>query len=180
MQEDKNKIEAILFTIGRSVDTEELGRLTEIGSAGYLNQLLNELAKEYEEKNNALCVVKENNKWRLNIKKEYLHLTEKLLTDSELDRPIQETLAIIAYRQPAIQADVVNIRGNKSYDHIKILKDNGFLSSEKFGRTKILKLTQKFYDYFDVVEENLRDKLTGKEIKKEEVMDREEVKDKDG
>ena len=139
MTSDKNKVEAILFTLGRAVELEELSKLSEIVNIGYLKSLLDELAKDYENKGSSLTIVNDNNKWKLNIKKEYLHLTEKLLSDTELDRPVQETLAIIAYRQPAIQSDVIGIRGNKAYDHIKILNDNGFLMSERFGRTKIIK-----------------------------------------
>lgn len=163
MQEDKNKVEAILFTVGRPLQLEEVGRMAGIGSLGYLKQVLNGLKEDYANKGGSLEIVDEKDKWRLNIRKNYLHLTETLLSDSELVKPVQETLAIIAYRQPAIQADVIHIRGNKAYDHIKVLKENGFLVTEKFGRTRILKLTQKFYDYFDVVEDQLRDKLVKKE-----------------
>ena len=42
---------------------------------------------------------------------------------------------------------------------MKILKDQGFVTSDKSGRTRILKLTQKFYDYFDVVDDTLKAKL---------------------
>ena len=171
MRDDKNKVEAILFTTGRSIRLEELGKMAGIGSFGYLKQVLSGLKEDYEKRGCSLEIAQDKDKWRLNIRKDYLHLTESLLSDSELDKPVQETLAIIAYRQPAIQADVIHIRGNKAYDHVKALKENGFLVTEKFGRTRILKLTQKFYDYFDVVEDQLRDKL----VKKEEVEEGEGV-----
>ena len=164
MQEYKNKVEAILFTTGRFLTLEEIGSFSGVASLGYLKQILDEIKEDYKKRGGALEIVNENNKWKLNIKKDYLYLTEKLLTTTELDRPTQETLAIIAYKQPSIQAEVVNMRGNKSYDHIKKLKDEGFITAEKFGRTRLLKLTNKFYDYFDVVEDNLKSKLEAKEI----------------
>ena len=34
------------------------------------------------------------------------------LSDADLDKPTQETLAIIAYKQPSIQSNVINYRGN--------------------------------------------------------------------
>ena len=163
MQEYKNKVEAILFTTGRFLTLEEISSFSGVASLGYLKQILDEIKEDYKKRDGALEIVNENNKWKLNIKKDYLYLTEKLLTTTELDRPTQETLAIIAYKQPSIQADVVNTRGNKSYDHIKKLKDEGFITAEKFGRTRLLKLTNKFYDYFDVVEDNLKGKLEAKE-----------------
>ena len=163
MEDAKNKIEAVLFTTGKLLKLQDISNLAGIGSLGFLKSILEELKLDYEKRNSSLELINEKDAWKLNIKKEYLYLTESLLSDAELDKPAQETLAIIAYRQPAIQADIISIRGNKSYDHIKILKEQGFLISEKFGRTRILKLTQKFYDYFDVVEDQLKAKLEGKE-----------------
>jgi len=95
---------------------------------------------------------------KLTIKKEYLYLTEKLLSDCEFDMPTQETLAVVAYKNPVLQCDVIKMRGNKAYDHIKLLKDEGFVLSEKSGRTRLLKLAPKFFDYFDVVEDTIKPK----------------------
>jgi segregation and condensation protein B len=160
MQEHKNKIEAVLFTTGKFLSIDEISKLCGVGSIGFIKQALENLKEDYNKKNSALEIIKdEKNRWKLNIRKDYLYLTEELLTSAELDNPTQETLALVAYRQPAIQSDVVNYRGNKAYDHIKKLKEEGFIFSERFGRTRILKLTQKFYDYFDVVEDNLKEKL---------------------
>ena len=108
----------------------------------------------------------------MDVKEEYISLINKLATgNAEFSKAEQETLAVIAYKQPAIQSDVIKTRGNKSYDHIKKLKEEGFLISEKFGRTKILKLTQKFYDYFDVIEDELKDRLVIEEKDKQEIFD---------
>ena len=160
---DKNKIEAILFTIGKFLTVQEIAKLAGINSIDTVKYDLENLKKEYENKNGALEIINEDDKWKLSIKKEYLYLTEKLLTSSELDRPTQETLAIIAYKNPVLQAEVIKIRGNKAYDHIKILKENNFITSEKSGRTRLLKLTQKFFEYFDVIEDKLSLKDENKE-----------------
>ena len=45
-------------------------------------------------------IVEENNKFKLNIKKDYLYLTTKLLNETEFDKPTQETLALIACTTP--------------------------------------------------------------------------------
>ncbi len=159
MQDDKNKIEAVLFTTGRFLSLEELSKLCGITSVGYLKEVLQELKKNYELKDSALEVLEQEDRWRLNIRKNYLYLTQSLLTDSELDKPTQETLAVIAYKNPASQSEIIKIRGNTAYDHIKILKEYGFIISEPMGRTRILKLASKFYDYFDIVENQLRNKI---------------------
>lgn len=157
MQEDKNKVEAILFTTGRFMDVDEIAKFCEIGSLGYIKQVLEELSKDYEKRNGALELINENAKWKLNINKQYNYLTTSLLENTEMDKPTQETLAVIAFKNPVLQCDIIKIRGNGAYDHIKYLTDNGFLMSERKGRTRVLKLTQKFFDYFDVVEEKLHE-----------------------
>jgi len=175
MQDDKNKAETVLFTTGRFLNLDEISKLSGIGSVGYLKELLDGLKKDYETRNGALEIISQGEKWKINIRKEYLHLTENLLTDAELDRPTQETLAVIAYKNPAQQHEIIKIRGNKAYDHIGILKELDFVTSEPSGRSRLLKLTQKFYDYFDVVADQLQAKL--KEAENKEVsIEQKEVK----
>jgi len=159
MQDIKNRIEAVLFTVGRAITFEELASLCNLGSVGAVRVALNELAEDYEKRETSLKLTVDNNVASLNIKKDYMYLTTKLLNDSELDKATQETLALIAYKKPALQSDMIKMRGNGAYDHIKKLKELEFVISEKKGRTRLLKLTPKFFDYFDVVEDKLQQKF---------------------
>lgn len=159
MQEIKNKIEAILFITGRFMDIKEIAKLSGVGSIGVVRDGLKELEKFYHANNNSLEILSEKGRFKLNIKRKYSHLTTNLLNDSELDRPTQETLAIIAYKNPVIQSDVIKIRGNTGYDHIKILKNEEFITAEKYGRTRLIKLTSKFFDYFNIIEDHLQSKF---------------------
>ncbi len=157
--EDKHKVETILFTTGKFLALEELSKLTSIASIGYLQEIIQELQKDYAQRTTSLEIIQQGDKWKLGIRKAYLHLTETLLTDSELDRPTQETLAVVAYKSPALQSDIIKIRGNKAYEHIQTLKELDLVTAEKSGRTRLLKVTNKFYDYFDVVEDQLKSKF---------------------
>ena len=163
MQDIKNRVEAILFTTGRYVDVDELSELTGIASKGSLSDALKFLIEDYKKREGSLEVVEDNGRFKLNIKKDYLYLTTKLLDQTEFDKPTQETLALIAYRNPCMQSDVIKMRGNGAYDHINKLKEMEFVTSEKSGRTRLLKLTPKFFDYFDVVGEELKSKLENEE-----------------
>jgi segregation and condensation protein B len=169
-EEDKRKIEAILFTTGKYTEIEEIARVCELGSIGYVKQVLTALQKEYEEKATALHILQEGTKYRLNIKNEYGLLANKLVSSGEFDAPTTKTLAVIAHRKPALQSDIIKIRGNKAYDHISQLKEEALITSERHGRTRNLKLTQKFYEYFDTaaasVKEIFKD-LEGKVKEKE-------------
>lgn len=173
MQEYKNRIEAVLFTTGRFMDLDELSRLCGIASTGLLRDVINELKQDYEKREGALSLLEENGRFKLNIKKEYGHLTAKLLSECELDKPTQETLAVIAYKTPAVQSDIIKIRGTTAYDHIKFLRENDFITAEPHGRTKLLKLAPKFFDYFDVIEESLKAQLS--EIAKQAPAEQQET-----
>jgi len=159
MQEVKNKVEAILFTTGRFMDIDEISRLTGIASKGMLKELIQKLKKDYEQKDSAITIFEEENKFKLGIKKQFNYLTTNLLSDSELDNQTTNTLALIAYKKPVIQSEIVKMRGNKAYDHIKLLREQGFVTSEPKGRSRLLDLSPKFYDYFDLVENQLTEKL---------------------
>ncbi|MFC1774850.1 SMC-Scp complex subunit ScpB [Nanoarchaeota archaeon] len=74
-------------------------------------------------------------------------------------------LAVIAYKSPILQSDVIKIRTNKAYDHLKLLEDQSFITREKHGRTKLIKITQKFYDYFEISPEELQKKFEEKKVK---------------
>ncbi len=158
-KELKKKIEAILYTTGKFTSLDEIAKLCGFASTELIKQALQELKEEYQQKETSINLEEKNNKFKLNIKKEYQHLTSKLISDLEFNMPVQKTLAIIAYKNPALQSYVIKVRGNKAYDHIKLLKDEGFLLSERSGRTRLLKLTSQFYDYFDVVEDQLKEKF---------------------
>ncbi|MBL7051794.1 MAG: SMC-Scp complex subunit ScpB [Nanoarchaeota archaeon] len=171
MQDIKNKIEAVLFMTGRLMKIDEIAEYCGIKSVGVVKQAMKALHLDYQKKESGLEVYKEEDSYKLNIKKEYNHLSTKLVSGSELDPPSQATLALIAYKQPAIQSEIIKMRGNTAYDHIKALKEQDFVLSEKFGRTRMLKLTTKFFDYFDIVEqETLKKKFKNIADKQEEKL----------
>lgn len=167
MQEVKNKVEAVLFITGRAMSLEEIAQFCNIGSVGSLKDAMHELMKEYQNRPGGLEILCEDGKYRLNIKRQYNHLSTKLLSGAELDAPTQATLALIAYKQPILQSDIIKMRGNTAYDHVHHLKEIEFIASEKHGRTRSLKLAPKFFEYFDVVEANMKQKM-------QDVMERQE------
>ena len=84
---------------------------------------------------------------------------------TELDKPTMETLAIIAWKQPILQSDVVRIRGNKTYEHMKVLEESEFVSTTPTGLSKTIKLTPKFYQYFDTNKDQIQKQLEEEAVK---------------
>jgi segregation and condensation protein B len=145
-----NKIEAALFISARFMSISELVMLTSINPIT-IGELLKELKASYESKNSALTLVNKDNLWKMDVKPEYQKIITKLASGkAEFTRAEQETLAIIAYKQPIRQSIVVKIRGNKAYEHIKHFIEIGLLKAKKLGHTIELQLSEQFYDYFQI------------------------------
>ena len=159
MDDLKNEIEAILFASGRKVSLKELETLLDVSTPGLVVNAVEELKKEYQERNSPIILLDESDGWKLSVREKYLNTVQKINPYTELSKATMETLAVIAWKQPITQAEVVNIRSNKAYEHITELVDLGFISKEKFGRSFILKLTQKFMDYFDLPDAKAAKKL---------------------
>lgn len=159
MEDIKNKIEAILFTTGRFLTVQDISNLTSITSFELISDAINNLMQEYNSRNSSLEIIQQGNQYKLTLKKNYLYLTTQLLRDTELDKPTQETLALIAYKQPVLQSLIVKMRGNTAYEHISRLTELEFIGSEKYGRTRLIKTTPKFYEYFDIVDTQLKEKF---------------------
>ncbi len=146
----KNQVEALLFASGRFMDIDTLLNLTGASGKQVLINNIGKLKKEYDERDSPLMIVEEKDGWKITVRENYLPLVRKIVSETELPKTILETLAIIAWRSPVLQSEVVNIRHNKAYDHISELEELGFIRKEPSGRSYILNLTEKFYEYFDV------------------------------
>ena len=153
--EDRSKIEAVLFAVGKYLDEETLSQLCEIDKK-HAKKALEELRKEYDSRDGALMIVSEGNSWKINVRERFLTLVRKIVSDTELSKSVMETLSVIAWKTPVYQNEVVKIRGNKCYDHIEELENAGFITKDKKGRSYILKTTEKFYNYFDIDQKNLK------------------------
>ncbi len=156
---EKNKIEAILFSTGRRMTVEEISSLTGIEDKDLIKRVLLELKADYEQRGTSLTLKEEAGGWKLTVKDHYAYIAEKLITKAELDKPLLETLAVIAWRYPVMQSEVIKIRHNKAYDHIKQLEELGFIKRIKHGRTKKIILTDHFFEYFDLPSKEQREAL---------------------
>lgn len=146
---DKKKVEAVLFAIGDKIEAEEVSRLTNLDLAT-VNRFLNELKQDYKEKESPFMVIDEGGKWKLTVREEYMPIVQKIVPHTELSKTIMSTLAVIAWKAPVLQSDIIKIRTNKAYEHIKELEEMGFLIKQRHGRSYMIKLAQKFYEYFDL------------------------------
>ena len=146
--ENIKKIEAALFLSARYLSLKELVLLTDINPL-MLKELIEELIKKYNNENSGIEIIKKENMWKMDVRQEYVSMVNKLATGtSEFTKAEQETLAVIAYKQPVKQSIIIKIRGNKAYDHIKNFIQIGLVQAKRVGHTNELKLSDDFFDYF--------------------------------
>ena len=146
--ESEGKVEASLFIAGRFLTEEELVNLTEI-NLSMLKGILHKLAKKYSY--GVINLVNRGDSWKMDVSEKYHYLINRLATgNTEFSKSEQETLAVIAYKQPIKQSVVIKIRGNKSYDHIRKFRELGLVIAKKVGHTNELSLSEEFYEYFNV------------------------------
>ncbi|MBR9683609.1 SMC-Scp complex subunit ScpB [Candidatus Woesearchaeota archaeon] len=146
---DKKKVEAVLFSIGKEVSLVRLSELCDL-SEDKIKKILEELKEEYGERDHSLSVVQRGDNYKLTVKDEFIPIVSKLVEGMDLDKALMETLAVIAWKYPVVQSEVIKLRNNKAYEHIKRLMELEFVEKERFGRTFKLKLTKKFFEYFDL------------------------------
>lgn len=166
--ENLKKVEAALFISGKFFGLQELVMLTDVNPL-MLKELLRKLIEKYNKEDSAIEIVSKENMWKMDVRQEYVHMINKLATGSaEFSKTEQETLAVIAYKQPVKQSVIIKIRGNKAYEHIKKFIEIGLVSAKKSGRTKELKLSDDFYEYFHL--QKKEGKIVGIEEMEKEVV----------
>ena len=148
-QEDQEAVEAILFASGRALEETHLQQLAKLTPRRVRTALQN-LQQAYAERKTALFIWNEGTRWKLNVKEAYVPLVKNLTAETELSKPVLETLAVIAFRSPVLQTEIIKTRGDGAYAHINELVERGFITKEKFSRSYKLKIAEKFYHYFDV------------------------------
>ncbi len=146
--ENSKKLEAALFIAGKFLSIQELITLTDINPI-LLKKILADLKDKY--KSSGIEIIQKDNLWKMDVSQEYKDIVNKLATgSSEFTNAEQETLAIIAYKQPIKQSVLIKIRGNKAYDHVKKFVEIGLINKKKQGHTSELTLAENFHDYFHI------------------------------
>ena len=146
----KNKAEALLFSAGKRLSLEFITQSINAKDKNLVKKALIDLKNEYDSRNSSLMITEDADSWKIVVREKYVSIARKVNSEMELSKTIMETLAVIAWKTPILQSEVIRIRTNKAYDHIEELINSGFVTKEKKGRSFILKISQKFYDYFDV------------------------------
>ncbi len=168
MDDIKNIVESLLFVAEAPLSMEHFKNAIPEAETDQINQTIHTLKKEYELKNGGFLIHEVAGGFQFRTRPEYKEWIRRLLqpTPPKLSKPVMETLAIIAYRQPILRSEVEHIRGVNSGNSLRILMERKLIRvlgrREVPGRPLVYATTKKFLETFDL--KDLKDLPSLKEI----------------
>jgi segregation and condensation protein B len=150
----KASLEAILFSMGDSIDPETIAQALDV-SEETIRAVLDEMGKEYESEERGIRIIRLEGRYQLATKKELYPVLIRLVRQPKkisLSDVVLETLSIVAYKQPVTRAQIEKIRG-VSCDHaINRLLEYGLICEagrlDAPGRPILFGTTEEFLRHF--------------------------------
>ncbi|GHT41320.1 segregation and condensation protein B [Endomicrobiia bacterium] len=157
ISEVKQILEALLFVSKRSLSLKELKDIlkSDYSDTDNIEKILNELKEEYSVLDKPYEIKFVADGWIFATKPEYSPWIKKLFkekTTLKLSPSALETLAVIAYKQPIVKAEIDDIRGVESSGVIDTLLERKLIKT--VGRKETLRkpllygTTQDFLKHF--------------------------------
>ena len=165
-------LEAILFASDEPLQTNRLALLVEV-TTKQVHAAVDTLNQKYQANGHAFRIEKIAGGLQMLTLPQYNGYLKKLLRardDTKLSPAALETLAIVAYKQPAIRADVEAIRGVACGEVLRSLMIKGLVKivgrAEIVGRPMQYGTTRKFLEVFGL--NSLKDLPSIEELKRPE------------
>ena len=162
-------IEAILFATDEPLTDSRLASIVET-SAKQVRESIDSLNARYEANNNAFRIEQIAGGYQmltLNLYNSWLKKMLRARSDNKLSPAALETLAIIAYKQPIIRADIEAVRGVAGGEVIRSLMYKGLVKiigrAEILGHPMLYGTTKKFLEVFGL--NSLKDLPKAEELK---------------
>ena len=147
-------VEAVLFASDEPLSAARLANIVETDTKQVREQI-ESLNEKYRTNSNAFRIEQIAGGFQMLTLSPYNHWLKKLLRvrgDSKISAAAMETLAIIAYKQPVMRADIEVIRGVAAGEVIRSLAYKGLVKivgrAEVLGRPMLYGTTKKFLEVF--------------------------------
>ena len=166
----KNIIESLLFVAEAPLTIERIKTVLDLDDTKDIRDALRQLSDEYEARKGGFLLRSVAGGYQFRTNPEHTEWIKRLVQPKSyrISKAALETLAIIAYKQPAIRSDVEHIRGVDCGGVLRILLERKLIRilgrKEIPGRPIIYATTKLFLEVFDL--KNLKDLPTPKEIDK--------------
>lgn len=168
MDDLKTIVETLLFVAEEPLSPERFKKLLVQAEVPEIRVALEALQADYEARRGGFYLAEVAGGYQFRTRPEYTGWVRRLIDPKpvRLSKAALETLAIIAYKQPIIRADVEHIRGVDCGGVLRQLLERKLVRvlgrREIPGRPLIYATTRKFLETFDL--KDLKDLPTPKEI----------------
>ncbi len=149
------RIEAILFLSRGPLGSRKLAQLAGLADGTKARTLVRSLNRRYDAEGSAFRVEEIAGGFQLLTRPKYapwLRRLHSLPLEVRLSAPALETLAVIAYRQPVLRAEIEAIRGVQCGEVLRQLIEREFVRivgrSEELGRPLLYGTTKRFLQVF--------------------------------
>ena len=149
-------IEAILFTMGDSVEVSQIAKALELDTRT-TERIIHTMMDKYRQEDRGIQIIELEHAYQMCTKKEYYEYLIRIAMQPKkpaLTDVMLETLSIIAYKQPVTKVEIEKIRGVKC-DHAvnklveyNLVKELGRLDAP--GRPILFGTTEEFLRCFGV------------------------------
>lgn len=152
---DTGKLEALLFSTHHPLTAGRLAELLEVDSTKLVRRGIAELNRDYEASGRCFRIEQVAGGFQMLTTPEHGELLKKLHqreADAKLSKAALETLAIIAYKQPILRAEIESIRGVACGETIRSLMEKHLVRiagrAEEPGRPILYGTTKRFLEVF--------------------------------
>ncbi|REJ88350.1 MAG: SMC-Scp complex subunit ScpB [Planctomycetota bacterium] len=149
------RLEAALFVADRPLSPGKLAQSAAIAGAKEVQEAVEELNDNYNATDSPFRVQRAATGYQLLTRPEFSPWLDKVHERHarlRLSPPAMETLAIVAYRQPILRADIEAIRGVMSGEMLKQLMERGLVKivgeDDSLGRPYLYGTTRQFLELF--------------------------------
>lgn len=152
-------VEAILFASDKSLSASNISEIAQLGSARQVHEAVVRLNELYSQTGRSFRIVKIAGGYQMQTLPAYNDVVSRLVStrrEARLSQAALETLAIVAYRQPVLRADIEAIRGVSCGEVLRGLMEKNLVRivgrANEIGRPMLYGTTKHFLEVFGLAD----------------------------
>lgn len=153
--EGLSRVEAILFLAREPLTSRKLAQMANLEDGTRARALVRNLNKKYDEQGRSFRVAEIAGGFQLLTRTKFaawIRRSGRATPEVRISAPTMETLAVVAYRQPILKAEIEAVRGVNCTEIIRQLMERDLITiggrSDELGRPYLYTTTKRFLQLF--------------------------------
>jgi segregation and condensation protein B len=154
---EMQRLEAVLMLAREPLASRKIAQLAHLDDGTRARTLIRKLNQLYDQTGRAFRVEEIAGGYQILTRTKFASWIQRLgfvPAEIRLSSPALETLAVVAYRQPVLKADIEAIRGVNCGEILRQLMDRDLVRiggrSEEIGRPYLYQVTKRFFQIFGI------------------------------